>query len=54
MYHPGAAQIYLSRAENGDLENYNGDGSWFKIKNLGTTDGKTWELHERTSVYPSP
>lgn len=50
MYHPGAAQIYLSKAENGDLKSYRGDGDWFKIKNYGTTDGRTWDIHNKGSL----
>ncbi|KAF1970696.1 hypothetical protein BU23DRAFT_473182, partial [Bimuria novae-zelandiae CBS 107.79] len=50
MYHPGGAQIYLSRAPNDDLVNYAGDGDWFKIKHIGTTDGKTWDLYEKSEI----
>ena len=52
MYHPGAAQIYLSKAESGDVKSYKGDGDWFKIKHFGTTNGKTWEIHNKRSVCP--
>jgi hypothetical protein len=50
LYHPGSAQIYLSKAENGDLSTYKGDGDWFKIQNIGTTDGKTWDLWNKENV----
>lgn len=53
MYHPGAAQIYLSKAKTDDLKAYTGDGDWFKIKNYGTTDGKTWDLLDKDSVCTS-
>jgi hypothetical protein len=50
LYHPGSAQIYLSKAENGDLSTYKGDGDWFKIQNIGTADGKTWDLWNKENV----
>lgn len=50
MYHPGVAQLYLSKAENGDLGEYKGDGNWFKIKNIGSSNGKTWDLLETYSL----
>jgi hypothetical protein len=31
MYHPGFASAWLSRAPDGDLDSYTGDGDWFKI-----------------------
>ncbi|KAH7138394.1 glycosyl hydrolase family 61-domain-containing protein [Dendryphion nanum] len=51
MYHPGAAQVYLSKAPDNNLEEYKGDGEWFKIRNFGASaDGKTWDLIEKGSL----
>lgn len=44
FWHPGPAQIYLSRAPNDDLQNYKGDGDWFKIAYAGPLDDTHWSL----------
>jgi hypothetical protein len=44
FWHPGPAQIYLSRAPNDDLQNYKGDGDWFKIAYAGPSDDQHWSL----------
>jgi hypothetical protein len=44
FYHPGPAQIYLSRAPNDDLKSYRGDGDWFKIAYAGPLDDQNWSL----------
>jgi len=44
FWHPGPAQIYLSRAPNDDLQSYKGDGDWFKIAYAGATDDRTWSI----------
>lgn len=31
MYHPGFGSAWLSKSPTDDLENYQGDGDWFKI-----------------------
>lgn len=31
MYHPGYASAWLSKSPTDDLEEYIGDGDWFKI-----------------------
>ncbi len=46
FWHPGPAQIYLSRAPNDDLQSYKGDGDWFKIAYAGPLDDSHW------SIYP--
>ncbi|KAK5653488.1 hypothetical protein OQA88_8974 [Cercophora sp. LCS_1] len=46
FWHPGPAQIYLSRAPDDDLQNYKGDGDWFKIAYAGPLDDSHW------SIYP--
>ena len=44
FYHPGPAQIYLSRAPNDNLKNYRGDGDWFKIAYGGPVGNNEWLL----------
>jgi hypothetical protein len=44
FWHPGPAQIYLSRAPNDDLEQYQGDGDFFKIAYGGPVGNKKWLL----------
>lgn len=44
FWHPGPAQIYLSRAPNDDLESYQGDGDWFKIAYGGPVGNNEWLL----------
>lgn len=46
FWHPGPAQVYLSRAPNDDLQSYKGDGDWFKIAYAGPLDDTHW------SVFP--
>jgi len=44
FWHPGPAQIYLSRAPDDDLSSYRGDGDWFKIAYAGPVDNSHWSL----------
>ena len=44
FYHPGLAQIYMSRAPNDDLKSYKGDGDWFKVAYAGPLDNSDWKL----------
>ncbi|KAI0408348.1 lytic polysaccharide monooxygenase [Xylaria palmicola] len=44
FWHPGPAQIYLSRAPNDNLEHYRGDGDWFKIAYGGPVNNNKWLL----------
>ncbi|KXX81539.1 putative endo-beta-1,4-glucanase D [Madurella mycetomatis] len=44
FYHHGPGQIYLSKAPNNDLENYRGDGDWFKIAYAGPAGNNKWLL----------
>lgn len=44
FWHQGPAQIYLSRAPNDDLEQYRGDGDWFKIAYGGPVNNNEWLL----------
>ncbi|OJK00068.1 hypothetical protein ASPACDRAFT_28189 [Aspergillus aculeatus ATCC 16872] len=39
--HPGPGQVYMSKAPTGNVQEYQGDGDWFKIweKTLCNTDG---------------
>lgn len=49
FWHPGPAQIYLSRAPNDELRSYKGDGDWFKIAYAGPSDDRHWSLWPRVS-----
>ncbi|KAI8635103.1 lytic polysaccharide monooxygenase [Xylariaceae sp. FL1651] len=40
--HPGPGQAYMSKAP-GALEDYEGDGDWFKIGTSGASDGMHWD-----------
>ncbi|KAK4032570.1 glycosyl hydrolase family 61-domain-containing protein [Parachaetomium inaequale] len=51
FWHPGPAQIYLSRAPNDDLQSYKGDGDWFKIAYAGPTDNQHWSLWPSVSDF---
>lgn len=44
FWHPGPGMIYLSRAPDDDLENYRGDGDWFKIAYGGPVANNKWLL----------
>lgn len=50
IHHPGPGQAYLSRLEHGTLEEYKGDGDWFKISSLVAKDDKNWLLYNQHSV----
>ncbi len=52
FYHPGPAQIYLSRAPgDDDLLRYRGEGDWFKIAYAGPKDDQTWQLWPGVSDF---
>ena len=40
--HDGPGQVYMSLAP-GALEDYKGDGDWFKIATVGASDGQHWD-----------
>ncbi|KAF2831422.1 hypothetical protein CC86DRAFT_463311 [Ophiobolus disseminans] len=42
MYHDGPATAYLSKAP-GELNDYKGDGEWFKIAVVPASDGLHWD-----------
>lgn len=50
FWHPGPAQIYLSRAPNDDVEHYEGDGDWFKIAYAGPINNARWQLQSEGDV----
>jgi hypothetical protein len=55
FWHPGPAQVYLSRAPNDDLQSYKGDGDWFKIAYAGALDNQHWSIWPKVSdVRPLP
>jgi hypothetical protein len=51
FWHPGPAQIYLSRAPNDDLQSYKGDGDWFKIAYAGALDNQHWSIWPKVSDF---
>ncbi|GAB1316351.1 hypothetical protein MFIFM68171_06561 [Madurella fahalii] len=51
FWHPGPGQIYLSKAPNDDLQNYKGDGDWFKIAYAGPVDDSHWSLYYNVSDF---
>ncbi|KAI0122339.1 glycoside hydrolase family 61 protein [Daldinia grandis] len=45
IYHEGVGQAYLSHAEDGQsLEDYRGDGDWFKIGSIEPLNKTHWDL----------
>ncbi|GAB1319632.1 hypothetical protein MFIFM68171_09842 [Madurella fahalii] len=44
VWHPGPTIVYLSRAPNDDLQNYRGDGDWFKIAYAGPLNNSVWSV----------
>ncbi|KAL6399409.1 putative fungal cellulose binding domain protein [Ilyonectria robusta] len=47
IQHPGAIQVYMSKATTGDVTTYDGSGDWFKIYELGAnfpmqSSGENW------------
>lgn len=42
IFHEGPAQAFLSKTN--DLANYQGDGDWFKIQEIGAKNKTAWEL----------
>jgi hypothetical protein len=54
FWHAGPGQIYLSRAPNDDLQNYKGDGDWFKIAYAGPINNTHWKLWPRMSDVCCP
>ncbi|CAI6336172.1 unnamed protein product [Periconia digitata] len=49
MYHDGPATAYLSKSP-GELNEYAGDGDWFKIAVVGAKDGLTWDYAAAKAV----
>lgn len=48
IFHPGPAQVYMSKSEN--LATDVGDGDWFKIYYLGPNSDTTWATDRATQV----
>ena len=48
--HEGPGQVYLSRAPNNDVQNYDGSGDWFKIAEEGVLDDNTWLLYQQKEM----
>jgi hypothetical protein len=49
LYHTGPGQLFLSKAP-GALEDYKGDGEWFKVGLSGASDGKQWDSYMQSEV----
>lgn len=49
FYHPGATQVWLSRASEDDLKAYRGDGDWFKFAYTGPKNDREWFLWNQES-----
>lgn len=47
--HQGPGQAYMSLAP-GALEDYEGDGEWFKIGTSGSSDGMYWDSNGKTEI----
>lgn len=47
--HQGPGQAYMSKAP-GALEDYEGDGEWFKIGTSGASDGQYWDSDRKNEV----
>jgi hypothetical protein len=51
QYHDGPATAYLSKAPDGvDLNDYEGQGEWFKIGAVGASDGIHWDYGRVNTV----
>ncbi|KAF2827236.1 hypothetical protein CC86DRAFT_405374 [Ophiobolus disseminans] len=57
IYHSGPATAYMSKAP-GDLNDYQGDGDWFKIAVVGASNGLNWDYGstetQHTVSVPQP
>ncbi|KAJ4299453.1 hypothetical protein N0V90_004698 [Kalmusia sp. IMI 367209] len=49
LYHSGPGQLYLSKAP-GALEDYEGDGDWFKVGLVGSSNGKQWDSYMQSEL----
>lgn len=47
LYHDGPAAAYLSMSTVEDLNEYKGDGTWFKIASIGASDGLKWDYAQK-------
>jgi hypothetical protein len=58
--HPGPGFVYMSRAPDGGIDGYQGDGEWFKVWESGLTQGEanvdenwgTWQKDRLEFVVP--
>ncbi|KAK4107577.1 lytic polysaccharide monooxygenase [Canariomyces notabilis] len=50
MYHNGPATAWLSKAPGDDLNEYKGDGDWFKIDVKGASDGIHWDYRSEERI----
>ena len=50
IIHEGPGSVYMSRAPNDDVENYKGDGDWFKIAYSGPASDSVWSTYNKFSM----
>ncbi|RTE72428.1 hypothetical protein BHE90_013169 [Fusarium euwallaceae] len=55
IQHPGAIQVYMSRATNDNVKSYDGSGDWFKVYELGANfpmqaSGENWLIWNKNRV----
>ncbi|KAI0436601.1 glycosyl hydrolase family 61-domain-containing protein [Xylaria telfairii] len=51
IFHPGPAQVYMSRAPDDKLDSYKGDGEWFKIAYYGPMNDSLWTYGEDSAYW---
>ncbi|KAI0187018.1 lytic polysaccharide monooxygenase [Astrocystis sublimbata] len=49
VHHQGPGQAYMSKAP-GAIEDYEGDGDWFKIGTSGASDGMHWDSDQQPEM----
>lgn len=55
VWHEGPVQMYMSRAESGNVKSYRGDGEWFKVAYFGPQNDTLWKpLGNRMSLVMGP
>lgn len=50
IYHNGPGQAYLSRSTTENLDEYEGDGEWYKIGSLGAKNDTWWLTRDQTGM----
>ncbi|KAF2020040.1 lytic polysaccharide monooxygenase [Aaosphaeria arxii CBS 175.79] len=50
IYHNGPGMAYMSKSTVDNLDDYEGDGDWFKIAEFGPKDDTTWITRDQTGM----